>query len=378
MPTTFSPDDHRFMRLALSLAARARGRVEPNPVVGAVVVKNGKIVGKGYHQRFGGPHAEVFALTDAGTRARDATLYVTLEPCCHWGKTPPCTDAVLAAGIRRVVIALIDPFSKVRGKGASILRRAGLQVDVGLLEGEARALNAAFITRLTENRPFIIAKWAQSLDGAIATAAGESRWISSKDSRAFVHQLRARVDGILVGVGTALADDPLLTARVPPAQVRRLATRIVLDSHCRLPVDSELVRTVADAPLLVAHLARLPPAAEKRRAALAARGAMTVAIARDKEGRPSLPAFLRHLAALDYTHLLVEGGGELLASLFAGDLVDEAHVFLAPILIPGKHARRPVGGADLKKLAAAPRLEIVDTTRRGPDLHLTLRRRSQG
>jgi diaminohydroxyphosphoribosylaminopyrimidine deaminase/5-amino-6-(5-phosphoribosylamino)uracil reductase len=362
------------MARALSLARRAQGRVEPNPLVGAVVVRDSRIVGQGYHHQFGGPHAEVFALQDAGSRAKGATLYVTLEPCCHWGKTPPCTDAVLAAGIRRVVIAMIDPFARVHGKGAKLLRRHGLRVDVGLLESEARALNAPFITRLTYGRPFVIAKWAQSIDGCVATASGESRWISSPPSRAFAHSLRARVDAVIVGLGTALADDPLLTARLPNnRKLARLATRIVVDSECRLPPASQLLRTVADAPLLIAHAKSLNRPAEKRRRLLAARGAMTVALPSDN-GRPRIAALLRHLGRLDYTNVLVEGGPELLASFSAADLIDEAHVFIAPILIGGANARHAIAGPDLRKLSHAHTLRFLGATPSGLDVHLHLRR----
>lgn len=366
------------MRRALALARRGQGRVEPNPMVGAVVVRNGRIVGEGFHQRYGGPHAEVEALAAAGRRAKDATLYVTLEPCCHWGKTPPCTEAVLAAGISRVVAAMIDPFPEVRGKGAALLRRQGVRVETGLLEADARILLAPFLTRLLQRRPFVIAKWAQSLDGALATAGGESKWISSERSRAFVQQLRGRVDGIVVGARTALVDDPLLTAR-SPRPPRRIATRIVIDSQCRLPLQSRLVKTVADAPVLVAHREDLSSAAGKRRKALAARGVMTVALPGDAHGGIRLESLLAHLASMEYTNILVEGGAETLSSFFRAGLVDEAELFIAPLLIGGKNAPRAAQsisghGRDLKSLTDATHMEITRLARSGPDIHLTMRK----
>ena len=363
------------MARALNLASRGRGDVEPNPLVGALVVRNEKIVGKGYHRNFGGPHAEVHALHNAGPKARGATLYVTLEPCCHWGKTPPCTDAILAAGITRVVVAMVDPFAAVHGKGIRLLRRRGLQVDVGLLENAARALNAPFITRVSLARPFVIAKWAQSLDGCVALATGESKWISSETSRAFVQQLRGRMDAIIIGRATAEKDDPLLMARpASGADIRRIATRIVLDSECRLSTNSQLIRTIPFAPLMLIHAKKLAPAAEKRRRTLEARGAMTIPVPTNRQGQLHLNPLLKFLAERDYTNVLVEGGPEVMASFLAANLVDEAHIFIAPIIIGGKNARHAVGGPDLQKLADAARLEFTAATRSGVDVHLVARR----
>jgi diaminohydroxyphosphoribosylaminopyrimidine deaminase / 5-amino-6-(5-phosphoribosylamino)uracil reductase len=370
----FSDDDIRFMRRALALAARARGYVEPNPVVGAVVVRNGTVVGEGYHRSFGGPHAEVYALADAGRRARGATLYVTLEPCCHFGKTPPCTDAVMRAGISRVVAAMVDPFAAVSGKGGAILRKAGIEVDFGLLEPEVRHVNAPFIKLVTTGMPYVIAKWAQTLDGCIATATGESKWISSEASRAQVQVLRGRMDAIIVGIGTALADDPLLMARPTRGRdIKRLATRIVLDSECRLPPASQLVRTISLAPVMVFHRAGLAGAGERRRANLAAKGVSTVAVPTANSGGLSIIAALKYLGRLDFANVLVEGGPELLATFLRAKQVDEAHVYIAPKIIGGPNARRAVGGSDLKKLSDVCRLEIADVERIGGDLHVTVR-----
>lgn len=359
------------MRHALRLAARARGSVEPNPLVGAVVVRKGRVVGTGYHRYFGGPHAEVYALKAAGAEAKGATLYVTLEPCCHFGKTPPCTDAVLAAGVARVVVAMVDPFAKVRGRGVKKLRAAGVAVDVGLLREEAQALNAPFIKRVATGLPYVIAKWAQTLDGCIATATGESKWISSDVSRGQVQVLRGRVDAIVVGLGTALADDPLLMARPASARdLKRTATRIVLDSRCKLPPTCQLVRTLAFAPVMVAHLADLDRAAERRRRVLAERGVITVPLPADGAGRPALAALLRVLGGQEYTNILVEGGPELMAAFVREGLVDEAHVYIAPKVIGGQGARHAIGGPDLAKLALAPAFEITAVEQAGPDLHV--------
>jgi diaminohydroxyphosphoribosylaminopyrimidine deaminase / 5-amino-6-(5-phosphoribosylamino)uracil reductase len=375
--STFDDNDAAVMRRAVALARRAQGYVEPNPMVGAVVVRGGTVVGEGYHHRFGESHAEVMALRDAGGRARGGTLYVSLEPCCHWGKTPPCTDAVLAAGVTRVVVAMVDPFAPVRGRGVALLRRAGVRVDVGLLQPEARRLNAPFLTRLRQGRPFVIAKWAQSLDGCIATASGESKWISGETARQRVQTLRGRMDGILVGIGTALHDDPLLMARPDRGRdLRRIATRIVLDSQCRLPLDAQLVRTTPVAPVMVAHAKSLPPAAERRRRKLEARGVMTVAVPPNREGRLDVRALLRRLGTLEYTNILVEGGGETLGSFFHAGLVDEAQVFVAPMVIGGRGAPHAVGGPDLAKLADACRLELLTSERCAGDVHLILRPRA--
>ncbi len=244
------------MARAIELALRGEGAVEPNPMVGCVIMRDGETIGEGFHARFGSPHAEVEALAVAASRAHGADVYVTLEPCCHHGKTPPCTQALISAGVRRVIVAQRDPFAKVAGQGIAELERAGIEVQVGLLESEARALNAPYLKLLAQGRPWIIAKWAMTLDGKLATRSGDSRWISSPASRGIVHALRGRVDAIMVGRGTAAADDPLLTAR--PAGLRT-ATRIVLDSLATLPSDSQLARTAHDGPVIMATCGRSAP-----------------------------------------------------------------------------------------------------------------------
>jgi diaminohydroxyphosphoribosylaminopyrimidine deaminase/5-amino-6-(5-phosphoribosylamino)uracil reductase len=268
---------------------------------------------------------------------------------------------------------MTDPYSKVRGKGIALLRRAGIQVDVGLREKEARQINAPFITQHTLGRPFIIAKWAQSLDGCIATSSGESQWISSAESRCRAQVLRGRVDAIVVGIRTALLDDPLLMARPKSGrQIKRIATRIILDSECRLPQDSQLVRTVAVAPVLVVHAQKLSRQAVKRREILQKKGVMMLGVPRLRPGL-NLRALLKHLQTLEYTNILVEGGGEILGSFFAAGLVDEAQVFVAPMVIGGHNARHAIGGPDLVKLAQAHLMELMSIDRCGPDAHLVLR-----
>ncbi|MFO0842056.1 MAG: bifunctional diaminohydroxyphosphoribosylaminopyrimidine deaminase/5-amino-6-(5-phosphoribosylamino)uracil reductase RibD [Gemmataceae bacterium] len=336
--------DTTWMARALEMAARGRGAVEPNPMVGAVVVRDGRPVGEGWHQRYGGPHAEVHALATAGECARGATLYVTLEPCCHHGKTPPCTDAVVAAGVSRVVAAMADPFPEVAGKGTEVLRKAGVAVEVGVGEAEARRLNAPYLKLLAKGRPWVIAKWAMTLDGRIATRTGDSKWISNAASRRIVHDLRGRVDAVVVGVGTALADDPLLTAR-PPGP--RTAARVVLDSRLRLPVGSQLVRTAREVPTLVGATALAPG---ERRDRLLVEGCEVMMLP-EAEGRVSPLALLDELGRRRFTNVLVEGGGEALGSFLDSGEIDEAHVFLAPRLMGGAEARSPLLGRGVERVA---------------------------
>lgn len=350
--------DHNWMQQALALAARGEGCVEPNPMVGAVVLAaDGTCVGQGWHQAFGGPHAEVFALREAEERARGGTLYVTLEPCCHHGKTPPCTDAVLRSGVRRVVVAMADPFPKVAGGGIAILRDAGIEVVLGVGEAEARALNAPYLMLVTHGRPWVHAKWAMSLDGKIATRTGASQWISSPESRERVHALRGRMDGILVGRGTVWADDPRLTAR--PAGPRT-ATRIVVARSGILPTSCHLTATAREVPVLVfvqdTHAAQL--------SAWQDAGCEVIPLA-----DLSVANILAELGRRRMTHLLVEGGGGMLGAFADARMIDEVHAFLAPRVIGGEHAAGPVAGEGFAQLAEALTLENPTWTPSGPDLY---------
>ena len=350
--------DATWMGRALELAERGRGFVEPNPLVGAVLVRDGRAVGEGWHRRYGEAHAEVNALAEAGDLARGATAYVTLEPCCHHGKTPPCTDALLRAGVGRVMAAMSDPFPPVAGRGAAALRAAGVPVEFGLCEAAARRLNAPYLTLLTAGRPYVHAKWAMTLDGKIATRAGDSRWISNEASRRRVHELRGRMDAVVVGVGTALADDPRLTAR-PPGP--RTAVRVVLDSRCRLPTDSVLAKTAREVPTLLAATAAAPA---DRAAALRALGC-EVLTGPATDGHTDVRALLAELGRRRFTNLLVEGGGGALGAFLDAGAVDEVHVFVAPCLAGGATAPTPMGGRGVEKIAEALRLtetrvDIVD------------------
>lgn len=358
--------DEQLMRRALALARRGEGHVEPNPMVGAVLASapDGgpcRIVAEGWHAAFGGSHAEVAALEAAGAAARGGTLAVTLEPCCHHGKTPPCTTAIIAAGIARVIVGTRDPFPAVNGGGLDELARAGVEVRTGVCEAEARRLIAPFRALVEQRRPWLIAKWAMSLDGRVATAGGESRWISSEASRAIVHTLRGRMDGILCGIGTVLADDPLLTAR--PAGSRQ-ALRIVLDGRARLPLESRLVRTARDVPLLVATG---PEATADRRRALQEAGC-EVWQAAASHPREQLRDLLEELGRRRLTNVLVEGGPTVLGSLADANAIDEVWAFIAPKIIGGRTSPSPVGGAGIASLAAAAAIEIEHTESTGGDL----------
>lgn len=331
-------DESVYMRRALMLAARGVGRVEPNPMVGCVLVKAGRVVGEGYHRKFGGPHAEVEAIRDAGNSARGATAYVTLEPCCHFGKTPPCTDALLAAGVKRVVAAMRDPFPKVSGHGLDLLRKAGVEVETGLCETEAIQLNGPYLKRQRLGMPWVILKWAQSIDGKIATRTGESRWISGEQSRRWVHQIRGRVDAVLVGVGTVIADDPMLDCRY--GRLRRVAKRIIIDPHLRTPSNARLVRTAGEIPTIVVTSRGIH---RSKTETLAREGVQILQVRENKDGL-DLKAILKELARQGMTNILVEGGGKTLGRFYDSGLADEAIVFIARKLIGGEEAISPLSG----------------------------------
>lgn len=334
------------MSRALALARRGLGRVEPNPMVGCVIVRDGRVAGEGYHAFFGGPHAEVQALRSAGAAARGGTAYVTLEPCCHHGKTPPCTDALIQAGIARVVAAMRDPFERVAGGGFEQLRRAGIGVSVGLGGEQARRLNAPYLVREHHGRPWVILKWAQSLDGKIATRTGDSKWISSPPSRALVHRLRGRVDAVIVGVNTVIADDPLLTCR--QGSPRRVAARLVLDPSLRIPRKSKLVQTARRTPTVVAT--RTASLRTPRARTLGRAGVMLMGLRRRGAGL-DLSDLLARLARRGMTNVLVEGGGETLGRFLDAGLADEALVFVSRRLIGGRDATPALGGAGALRLA---------------------------
>jgi len=317
--------DAVFMEQALELAARGRGFTSPNPVVGAVVVKDGAVVGAGYHERFGASHAEPNALREAGPLARGATIYVTLEPCCVWGNTPPCTEAIIAAGVARVVAATRDPNPAVDGKGLGILREAGVDVDEGLFKDRADDLIAPYRKFRREGLPRVVLKLAMSLDGRIARPPGESRWVSSEASRELVHSMRSEADCVMVGIGTVLADDPLLTDRRPDGGARQ-PSRLVLDGALRTPVDSALVAGATEVPTVVACGGSAPRSKED---ALAARGVEVWRVA-EGDGGLDLTEVLARTAAAGSIDVLSEGGARVARSLLEADLVDRVAFFFAP------------------------------------------------
>lgn len=365
--TRSAEDDDGYMGRALALAACGQGRVEPNPMVGCVIVRDGKIVGEGFHERFGGPHAEVNALSAAGHRAHGATAYVTLEPCCHTGKTPPCTQALLRAGVNRVVVAARDPFPQVNGDGIAELGDSGVHCEIGVRGTEADWLLSPYRKLLRTGRPWVIAKWAMTLDGKLATRSGDSRWISSEASRGIVHQLRGRVDAIVVGSGTVRADDPLLTARPADfADLKRAATRVVVDSAVTLLPQSRLAKSAADVPVLVAVGEQADRAACQR---LADAHVEVVRCGGDSHAA-RLDSLLEELGRRRMTNVLVEGGSKLLGTAFDMRAVDEVHVFIAPRLAGGAAAPSPLGGDGVERMAEALRLADITIEELGGDVYV--------
>ncbi|EEW25854.1 bifunctional diaminohydroxyphosphoribosylaminopyrimidine deaminase/5-amino-6-(5-phosphoribosylamino)uracil reductase RibD [Rhodobacter ferrooxidans] len=349
------------MAHALALAARGLGRAWPNPAVGCVIVAGGRVVGRGHTQPGGRPHAEVMALHQAGALARGATAYVTLEPCAHHGHTPPCAEALIAAGVARVVTALTDPDPRVSGKGHALLRAAGIAVTEGVLPAEATAANAGFLKRVTQGLPFVTLKLATSLDGRIATETGESRWITGALSRRAGHALRLSHDAVMVGAGTALADNPDLTARGLGANHQPV--RIVIDSRLRHSPQSRLGQTTRTAPVWLCHTEAAPVDA---RQAWEATGARLIFCPATPEGHVALPEALRNLADLGLTRILCEGGAQLAASLIRDRLADELALFGAGSLL-GAEGLAAIGPLALRHLTDAPRLHLLETHPIGED-----------
>ncbi len=362
MAETFTPDEQNYMKRALRLAARGQGRVEPNPMVGCVIVRDNTIVGEGYHRRFGEPHAEVNALKKAGDKARGAVVYVSLEPCCFHGKTPACTQALIKAGVQRVIAAMKDPNPQVNGRGLRELEAAGVQTAVSLCEEDARRLNAPFCKLQRTGRPWVILKWAQSLDGKIATRTGHSQWISSEPSRKQAHRLRGRVDAVIVGSGTVDADDPLLTCRHVKPQ--RIATRIVLDPQLAINEQAQLVTTIDQAATIIVTAERAVQTSKAE--ALRHAGAEVLGIP-VVGGRLDLDALLNELGRRQMTNVMVEGGGRTLGAFFDAGLTDEAVVFVARRLIGGRQAVSPLNGEGLAQVDQAAKPILTKVSRVGPD-----------
>lgn len=353
-----------YMRQALQIAAFAEGRTSPNPLVGAVVVQAGRIVGQGWHRKAGTPHAEIHALSQAGDLSKDAELYVTLEPCNHHGRTGPCTEAVIQAGIKRVVVAMTDPNPLVAGKGLARLRQAGIEVVEGVLAQEAAKQNEVFIKWMATGMPFGVFKTAMTIDGKIATAAGQSQWISGPEARLHVHKLRDRYDAIFTGIGTILADDPQLTTRLPEGGKNPI--RVVVDSLARIPLTAKVLND-GQARTIIAASSRAP--AEKLEQ-IRSRGAEVVQI-EETEGRLDLRCLFQWLGKQGITSILIEGGAAVAASALNSNLVDKVCWFIAPKIIGGTAAAGPIGGAGIAELENAILLEDLETQPVGADMMIT-------
>ena len=351
------------MERALELAERGRGCVSPNPMVGAVIVKDGRVIGEGYHRRFGQAHAEIEALRAATDDVRGATMYVTLEPCCHFGKTPPCTKATIDAGIGKVVMAMEDPNPQVGGKGRAELVEAGIEIESGLMEDRARKLNESFVKFATTGLPFIIAKAAMTLDGKIASRTGHSQWITGEQARERVHLLRAGVDAVMVGSGTAEADDPRLTTRTASGNGRD-AVRIIVDGDAKTSPDRQMFSMQSTASTLVAVKTT---AAAERKSALSAAGAELLEI-EPRDDKVDLNALAKNLAERNIASVMIEGGGGLLAAAFEAGIVDKALFFVAPKIVGGEEAPTPVGGLGFETVDEAIRLRDLSVEKIGDDL----------
>ncbi len=388
----------RFMRAAIELAKKGEGWTNPNPLVGAVIVKENQIIGQGYHHKYGDLHAERDALRDCRERGNDpsgAQIFVTLEPCCHTGKQPPCVEAIVEAGIKKVVVGSRDPNPLVSGKGAAFLRERGVEVEEDFLRSECDALNFIFFHYITSKTPYVALKYAMTADGKIATAAGKSKWISCQESRDFVHQLRNKYSCIMAGIGTVLADDPLLTCRIPGG---RNPTRIICDSSLRLPLDSQLVQTATEVPTIVACaepdcLQAQEAAADgnrsqakegaalpdcdflKKEKTLAKEGVQVIRCGTPSCGnRVNLCLLMKKLGELGLDSVLVEGGGELNFSLLKAGLVQRVYSFVAPKIFGGAAAPSPVAGSGVLEVADAFSLEQSDARKIGSDVLIEYKR----
>lgn len=356
--------DQYFMKMALDLAATAKGRTNPNPVVGAILVKDGVIVGSGLHRKAGEPHAEVHAFRMAGEHAREATLYVTLEPCSHYGKTPPCANLVIESEVSRVVVAMQDPNPQVAGRGINLIREAGIEVEVGILEAEARLLNERFIHNMLTKTPFVISKVAMTLDGKIAAYNGHSKWITGEDSRYNVHQLRNEVDAILVGIGTVIADDPQLTTRLETGGKNPI--RIILDSELRIPVEAKITDCSEAKTWIVTKTGANP---EKMRA-LEDKGVEFIYITKDDSGL-DLKELIGKLYEKGVTDLLVEGGSEVNGSFLRAGLINKFFVYMAPKILGGRGSLTPFTGVDVENMDQALDVSIHKIEHYGEDICIT-------
>lgn len=361
-------EDIEYMRRAIELAERGVGFTNPNPMVGAVIVKGGKVIGEGWHERCGEWHAERNAFRNCTVPAEGATMYVTLEPCCHYGKTPPCTEAIIEHGIARVVVGMEDPNPLVAGKGIALLREAGIEVVCGVEEEALREQNRVFLKYISTKLPWVAMKTAMTLDGKIATRTGDSKWITGAEARAYVHELRHRFMAVLVGIGTAVADDPLLNCRIEGRGVRQ-PIRVVVDSNARLSLDSQLVKTAGEYRTIVAHTCFAP---EERVKALREIG-VEMLLCKEKEGLVDVRNLLELLGQSGIDSILLEGGGSLNYTFLSEGLADELYAFIAPKIVGGMNAKTPVEGAGMEKMADAINLELENVLNIGHDVLLKLK-----
>ena len=352
----------QFMKAALEEAVRGCGWTNPNPMVGAVIVKDGEIIGRGYHQKYGGPHAERNALASCIQSPEGATLYVTLEPCCHYGKTPPCTDAVIESGISTVVIGNKDPNELVSGKGIAILEQHGIEVICGVLSDECRELNEVFFHYISKGTPYVVMKYAMTLDGKIATSTGKSKWITGEAAREHVHRSRHRYAGIMVGIGTVLADNPLLTCRIPDG---RNPVRIICDTDLRIPVDSEIVRTAGEVETLIAA-----SVCEGGKARFLRDRGITILPVSKRDGHLDLRELMRILGQRKLDSVLIEGGAKLHAAALGSGIVNRVQAYIAPRIFGGVGAKSPVGGIGTDDPAEAWKLTDRKLTVLGEDVLL--------
>ena len=356
--------DEMYMERALALAARGRGTTTPNPMVGAVIVKDGRIIGEGYHIRAGEGHAEVNAFKNAAEDLTGATMYVTLEPCSHYGKTPPCADKIVEKKIGRVVVGALDPNPLVAGRGIEKIRNAGIPVVTGVLAEESIALNEVFMKYIVTKRPFVVLKAAMSLDGKIATADGESQWISCETSREEVHRLRHELTGIMAGIGTVLADDPMLNCRIPGG---KQPVRIIVDSHLSIPENSKLAASAKEFPLVVASVEKSDAS---KKARLEVMGAKVIEIPANQDGHVDLNALMERLGEMKIDSILLEGGGRLAEGALKAGIVDKVQFYIAPVLIGGEGAKTPVEGRGIETLSQAWHISDWKAETIGDDLKI--------
>lgn len=353
--------DEFYMKRALQLAEKGIGKVNPNPLVGAVIVKNDKIIGEGYHEHFGGSHAEVNALSNSTESVEGSTIYVTLEPCCHYGKTPPCINAIIANKIKRVVVGALDPNPLVSGKGIQILREHGIEVATGVLEADCKKINEIFIKFITTKMPFVIMKAAMTLDGKIATCTGASKWITGEEARLKVHELRNKVSAIMVGIGTILSDDPMLTCRIPGGSNPK---RIVVDSKLRIPLTAKVLNQEDDTLTIVATTAN----ASKEKVQILKDMGIKVLIIPEYKNKVDLEALIIKLGEINIDSILLEGGSTLNYSALEQRIVDKVQFYIAPKLIGGENSKTPVGGAGVQNLSEAFKLYNLSTKQIGEDI----------